>query len=528
MRRIGVIAGLLLLVLAAFGAFVGMGIRERRNAVPPTPVNVALTWAEVRESPGHKTHLDQEVTCETCHVRAPEEAGRQAIVPCEGCHPTRGRSLHLSDVTTATPECWDCHKFEPPFGNAPWACENCHGAGGRAEPRVTVHAAEFCGNCHAPHQEGVIAEARCISCHITWNARHGKRDAEAKETCVECHGGHLAASEVAARCESCHLAQEPKVTARGHEACTTCHEPHVSRGPERASCESCHPRREALASQRVKEHRECQSCHLPHEPGRAKASCLGCHDKLELSHDADPAKDNCADCHPSHPDPRSLITVDQTCDRCHSEILGTTPGHAERATCTGCHAAHDFRGSVTGAALDCARCHNLQAELTRGFEHSDCKSCHSGSVHNLAPTPACGHCHEPVTKTAPRGHLICADCHEPHARGSRKDVRCASCHELPARGGHGKLDASCKDCHQAHDGAPGPSAVPTCESCHEKKKPPRGLHKAKGHDIACAECHTAHQTFDSAERPRCVRCHEAQETHEPTAHKCGGCHPFAP
>lgn len=536
MRRLGIIAGIVFLLLAAAGAFFGGQILKRIRAVPDKPVDVALSWGEVRTLPGHVRHLDQEVPCQSCHLLPPERPGKQAIAPCEGCHPTSGRPLHLFPTSVGSPECWDCHRFEPPEENAPWTCESCHAPNGRAHVMVSVHAQEFCGNCHDPHQDTILADAGCIGCHISWTARHGKRDAVAKETCVECHGGHLAVSEVPGRCQSCHFEAEPKVSPlavftqpgapeQGHTECTSCHQPHPSRGPAMASCQSCHSGHEALAAKRVKEHRDCKSCHDPHQVARAADSCLGCHDKVVLSHKPTGAEDRCVDCHAAHPDPRRIATKDEACDRCHEEVRGKTPAHAERADCTGCHAPHDFR-SLTTQDLDCGKCHDLQARGTHGSGHADCRSCHGGPAHALEPAPACGQCHESVTNTAPRGHLLCADCHRPHERGVRKDAPCAGCHEIPARGAHGKLDPTCKDCHQPHADAPGPAQVPGCESCHGAKKPPRGLHKAQGHAVPCVDCHAGHQTFVSDERARCLSCHEEQVTHEPAAARCGGCHPF--
>jgi hypothetical protein len=46
-----------------------------------------------------------------------------------------------------------------------------------------------------------------------------------------------------------------------------------------------------------------------------------------------------------------------------------------------------------------------------------------------------------------------------------------------------------------------------------------------GHD-RCASCHVAHEAAPRDDRATCLACHPSQLTHEPTATRCAGCHPF--
>ena len=120
------------------------------------------------------------------------------------------------------------------------------------------------------------------------------------------------------------------------------------------------------------------------------------------------------------------------------------------------------------------------------------------------------------------GHSQCAGCHEPHSGQRRPDKPCASCHADRASAGHGKR-VDCTSCHRAH-GPKGPAKPPACDTCHPADKRP-GLHRVAQH-ATCNGCHAAHEQHPADDRATCVRCHQAQINHEPTATRCGTCHPF--
>jgi predicted CXXCH cytochrome family protein len=129
--------------------------------------------------------------------------------------------------------------------------------------------------------------------------------------------------------------------------------------------------------------------------------------------------------------------------------------------------------------------------------------------------------------TAPKGHQLCANCHEPHSGEHLAKATCASCHENKTTGPHATVAGGCPTCHRPHGAAKvnlGPAAPPACATCHDVKELP-ALHSIPAH-AACANCHSSHDG-PRADRATCTSsCHTDRKTHQPQAPVCSGCHVF--
>ncbi len=213
----------------------------------------------------HKTHLDNDVKCVTCH------------------------QLPLGHFNTPAPmmmTCLECHQGE----TAPNDCKNCHRKLEEIAPGLgvtTVHldpdakTRKTCEKCHD-------VKVWCEKCHgvemphpATWRGDHGKLALEQADVCVKCHQ-----SKDKTFCISCHGVQMPHpaywysghgdIAKRSPATCYTCHP------GGKTFCQDCHhagfsPTAAWPSAQhgRVANERGQESCLVCHQ----QSFCTDCHTK---------------------------------------------------------------------------------------------------------------------------------------------------------------------------------------------------------------------------------------------------------
>src|SRR5262249_8775084 len=149
-------------------------------------------------------------------------------------------------------------------------------------------------------------------CHDERATEHGSH--AGSKSCLDCHAPHAPASLALNACPSCHsqAATSPQPAAHvGHGAaanetapCIGCHRPPAFVAGGEGGCRRCHGAKPTLAAAIAPPHAVCTSCHTPHAPAQAAASCTGCHASEHVAH-AD--KDACVNCHAPHgPDPNAV------------------------------------------------------------------------------------------------------------------------------------------------------------------------------------------------------------------------------
>lgn len=531
---------------------------------PKGSTAVPSDWSDVRSSAGHSVHVGKEgIACTSCH--SVSDAGFQSPGEgvCAGCHKAENAASHKGSVSKETP-CLTCHAFGK---KESVTCISCHATAQGSAFAITHHAGESCKSCHRMHGDpkidaGKLASApnTCRSCHgdtetgapKIGDVRHGgksvldqsewagvtRTDAgthaglsetgrlhgmskkgthgegtcndchrphaskdDAKKLCAECHQGHQnsttpsghactschvphqANKEAVVTCVSCHAKMENVPKETGHTDCQGCHRPHeVKEAAKR--CETCHANHPALLATRVGEHNRCESCHTPHAPkANARMACAGCHSNVHPTHGKGPTS-NCIDCHAAHP--KSASSMVNACSTCHTAAKGDRSFHVGKLACTECHKTHAFAKTD---APSCASCHAKEAKLAASLRgHAVCSNCHS-SAHTPTPVKSCNSCHAKEA-SGNRGHTECATCHTTHDGKPARDLSCTSCHETKkleglhrVMKGAGPVHGNCKNCHEAH----GPSR---------------------------------------ADRATCTSCHKSQQTHQPEAKVCNGCHVF--
>jgi hypothetical protein len=463
----------------------------------PTPEQ-----AEALQSALHLAHLNAEkpAVCADCH-RIEGAKVLSKTQRCLGCHEKSASALHRAAASDDAKECLTCHDFHAATA-APWGCLRCHTAEGQRTrgaqaqdwaskaPLITVHAGETCKSCHAPHGESAVRPGDCAGCHESSFTAHNSA-LKGPAQCIECHVGHRTKEDAAERCEGCHEAQ--KLRLPGHTRCMSCHEPHGAGSGVRA-CESCH---------QVGHAREVLSATQP-------GTCKDCHDAHQNIHLG------------------GGTGRSGPCSSCHLQAASDTAFHGRRVACVSCHAPREIRTPVPPEDL-CVRCHALSAapsvldpvrvKTVKG--HERCTTCHLQAHDPALRPPACAKCHPTEHTSAPRGHDVCADCHQTHDGALKKT--CVDCHAPQGLGPHSEPARVCADCHRAH-GPKGPVAPQPCTKCHAPPLP--ALHMIPKHGV-CADCHRFHDQATAFDRASCVgACHEPQRTHEPGAQTCHGCHPF--
>jgi hypothetical protein len=194
----------------------------------------------------HDLHLQQRITCVTCHAAVGHEGTQlPSQSTCDACHglpmphpdiwdKTHGKTVDAQGTKT----CAGCHNVYV------W-CEQCHGVqmphpagwqkthGTVARPQL-----ETCRTCHQPDF--------CLQCHpvqmphpSNWTANHGA-DVQAKgsSVCQSCHKPDF--------CSSCHGMPMPHPADWG-----TTHQDMAKKKP--GECVLCH------------DQKDCDACHQIHQ-----------------------------------------------------------------------------------------------------------------------------------------------------------------------------------------------------------------------------------------------------------------------
>ncbi len=213
----------------------------------------------------HRTHLENQVLCATCHqpplghfdTPAPMmmtclscHQGETAPNDCQNCHRkideiAPGLSepvVHLEPDAKTRTTCEKCHDVQV------W-CEQCHGvemphpAGWqRAHGRPALSESRVCEKCHQSRDKTF-----CIRCHgvemphpAYWYSGHGDIARQSESSCIRCH------PQSPQFCNQCHHAgfaptaqwlpsqHGTVVSDQGTSTCFVCHEPMF--------CERCHER----------------------------------------------------------------------------------------------------------------------------------------------------------------------------------------------------------------------------------------------------------------------------------------------
>lgn len=491
-------------------------------------------------NPLHVAHLEDEEEpskCRDCH----QIKGKEPVDPghrCMRCHDELKSAMHNSVANEEARECQTCHEWlEEDI--EPWACQGCHtNATDVPKPtvevpdatKIVVHAEEACNTCHLPHGDEAIKLGECLECHEEQTSSHHPELGDPGQ-CAECHQSHEPAKAAYALCADCHRNDVNTRVAlfEGHDDCQSCHQPHERNGV--VACQSCHEDVRTVGMRTTPEHRDCTSCHNPHQVTRSpQASCIGCHEDVQVQHPEDEKDGTCVGCHPSHPF-RGRLVLAKECSTCHEEAATETSFHSGES-CGDCHRPHGFSLESAGQQL-CSDCHLKDAPRPEGIEastiqvqpiedHSNCIECHVDSAHEpTKQTSDCGTCHEPQVQTMTPGHEACADCHMPHE--GTVETTCKSCHEDKWTSRHVTDGQNCEQCHRSH-GPEGPAEPQACRTCHEEALPL--LHQHAEHQN-CADCHDFHDKGPQRARSTCLgSCHQDLLDHEPDAVSCVGCHPF--
>ena len=355
--------------------------------------------------------------CVTCH--RPHEATRAAVKACASCHHEKRAA-----ITSSHAACTTCHTPHATQTGAR-ACTTCHDHQATlGAPKVEAHAA--CGNCHKPHDAKAPPGATCVTCHATMAVKHSPGRAD---KCTDCHamhpggrGAQLAVSvagkaSLSVACTSCHKQATSDVT--GHPkglACTGCHKPHdfplsIAKG---TFCAKCHASetKVALAS---KGHNDCVKCHSDiHKPTRGPL-CATCH-AAEASTGPTGHRE-CQSCHEPHD---GHVKPTATCQSCHAKEAATKHAQVQGA-CATCHRPHGPSGpkgpAGAMAAPACTTCHE-QAKLPGLHKlvsgtpagHTQCATCHSSHQPTRADRATCTTCHEKQKNHQPTA-TQCNGCH---------------------------------------------------------------------------------------------------------------------
>ncbi|MGD0680392.1 MAG: hypothetical protein ABSC94_33895 [Polyangiaceae bacterium] len=478
------------------------------------PSMVPAAWAEFRTSPGHQLHVGRlKLDCGACHDFERDGFKNPGTSVCKNCHAKETALAHRGGSGNDATGCLTCHAFAP--GRPAPTCIGCHAQRHGEAAAITQHATIDCATCHRVHASPSIVAADCTGCHVERAIQHA--DHQGSKGCLDCHRAHVRPAAAVSACSSCHaLPAGPRPAS--HESCIGCHQPHdFVAGGERA-CIRCHGQKRTLAADAAPAHGICTSCHTPHAPTEAAASCAGCHATVHVSHGT---RGSCVVCHAPHGDDPRLVAA--SCTSCHANVAASDAGaHAGGVACKGCHKPHAF--TIADPMSICATCHARETSLVATHAgHQNCTSCHGSALaHAPAKAPSCGTCHAAEQASAPSGHQKCEGCHDPHA--SQPTPVCATCHKSEATGPHQSVQGGCATCHRPH-GPGGVASPPSCTTCHARSSLP-ALHAVPGH-VDCANCHVAPHEPPRADRVTCTSsCHSDKRNHQPLATACDGCHVF--
>ncbi len=530
-------------------------------------------------------------TCDSCH-RPSESTWRNtgtgafshnAVFPLVGTHTTLAcATCHKNNVFKGTArDCVGCHQAD--YNRAqnpnhvaagfPLSCDACHRA---TDPSFKGAGAATSFNHNSIFQlVGQHGTVNCTACHKNNVFKGTPRD------CVGCHQENYnrtqnpnhAGAGFSTTCETCHRPSDPSWSTGGFnhnsvfalvgthatQTCATCHRNGVFKGTAR-ECVGCHidkynrtqnPNHVAAGFPT-----SCETCHRPTDPQWAGANfnhasvfaLVGTH-----------ASTSCASCHKNN----TYKGTPRDCVGCHIDKYNATrnPPHAAAGfstACESCHRPTDARW--TGVTFN----HSAVFALVGTHATAACATCHKNGVYKGTPRDCVG-CHLDkynATKSPPHAaagfSTSCETCHRPTDTvwtqgsfnhntafalvGNHATAACSRCH---VNGVYRGTPRTCVGCHlDKYNGTTNPNHASagfgtTCETCHK----PVDANWQQGkfthtrfpltgrHNVACAQCHTTpnnYQTFS------CLVCHTRSETdseHRGRAgyvyesNACYSCHP---
>ena len=455
----------------------------------------------------------------------------------------------------------------------PLSCDACHRP---TDPSFKGSGASATFNHNSVFPlSGQHGTLNCTACHKNNVFKGTPRE------CVGCHQenynrtqnpSHVSAG-FSTSCETCHRPSDPSwrtggfnhnsvfalVGAHANQSCTVCHKNSVFKGTPR-DCVGCH--QPEYARTQNPSHAAagfpttCDSCHRPTDAQWTGANfnhnnayaLVGLH-----------ASQTCAACHKNN----VYKGTPRDCVGCHQTLYNATksPPHAAAGfgtTCDSCHRPTDAQWA--GANFN----HSSVFALVGKHAATTCVNCHKNDVYKGTPRDCVG-CHQAqynATKSPPHAAAgfgtTCDSCHRPtdaqwagvsfnHSAvfplvGRHAAAACTSCH---VNGVYKGTARTCVGCHQNNYNATrnpnhATAGFPTsCESCHKNtdttwqqgtfnhtRFPLTGRH-----NVACAQCHTTPNNFQSFS---CTVCHARSETdghHRGKAgyvyesNACYSCHP---
>jgi predicted CXXCH cytochrome family protein len=254
---------------------------------------------------------------------------------------------------------------------------------------------------------------------------------------------------------------------------------------------------------------QCTVCHLP-LPGTdhkfklvatEETLCMACHKRVQtkgyMLHEP-VAKGKCMGCHDAHGSEEKsqvLKTPDiRLCNECHNKkpVLTRKFAHKPAADgkCLSCHRAHESKAKnlldTSGSQLCLQQCHEkMRPVIVDGKERKahlvseDCTKCHRSHDSNI-----------PALLTRSAGELCLDGCHK-----EIKETMVSSEFKHDAK----TKELACVECHKAHDNKYGrllrKPATDLCFTCHDELRDQVETAKFKHRPVAdksCSSCHLSH------------------------------------
>jgi hypothetical protein len=351
--------------------------------------------------------VTNDADCARCH--SGHERAETAIDRCAGCHDGPEEHVNVDRALfTGHDRCVQCHTVHPASdaagGTAP--CASCH-ADRMPSALVASHGSR-CTDCHSQHDARAPAEATCARCHSTVSSDH---PATPSGTCTSCHVAHppaaMSAQATLGCSQGCHGEASSETAFHADNVrCVQCHTPHDFGVQAATLCSRCHAEEQREVAPAAG-HAQCTGCHTnAHRPAANASACASCHTTEHAT--APEGHRNCASCHRPH----DGALVVEGCRSCHAAEAESEHGSSPEAPCASCHRPHGPSGVASPPR--CASCHAVSTlpNLHAVPDHRRCNDCHR--THETEPSSdraACtGSCHEGLEQHEPTSRS-CAACH---------------------------------------------------------------------------------------------------------------------
>jgi c(7)-type cytochrome triheme protein len=372
----------------------------------------------------HKTHKDNDVKCETCHVKITEsKKSRDDHSPhskvCKDCHDAKGFTDSVIMKTPGAPVLFN-HALH--VKDMEQKCETCHN--GIFDPNFKVGMGlpemKICDKCH----NGKDAPKKCNFCHSSSPGF-----------------SHLTHKKNDVACDSCHPnAKESKYAQDNNlpkdNVCNDCHDKDFAQTV--ASFDAFIPNTEFNHNKHAKEQEmPCTDCHG------------GIFNRVFKYGDGLPYMSKCMECHGEGEMGRCTLCHNQTAGKPMNHYVEWDKNHKAYARshekdCLGCHSSRKFcvdchKGSIQPRwhAKDFINTHKIDVK----FKMNRCSSCHGDNF--------CINCHVEY-KVSPK-----SDLHPEHFHPEGwNDISSPNFHKIKGR----RSFHTCDKCHVKSD----------CIFCHKK------------------------------------------------------------